>query len=130
MNEIIRILNEKSGFVHMTPASEIYINDAEEQLQVRFSDEYRAYLSSYGCASFAGHELTGICRFSRLNVVDVTLKERKLNPNVPQNFYVIEQTHINGIVIWQDEDGSVYSSLPNLPPAKRFDSLLAYISQE
>lgn len=129
MNEFIRMLIEKPGFVHLSPASDISICEAEEHLQAKFSDEYRSYLSVYGCASFAGHELTGISGFSQINVVSVTLDERTLNEKIPHNLYVIEQAHIDGIVVWQDETGRIYYSQPNQSPVKKFNSLLEYISQ-
>lgn len=129
MNEFVKTLKDKPGFVHMAPASEALINEAEKQIQAKFSDEFRTYLSAYGCASCAGHEFTGISGYDQINVVSITLEERTLNPKIPSGLYVIEQTHIDGIVVWQDEAGQVYYSQPNQPPVKKFNSLLDYISQ-
>jgi hypothetical protein len=100
---------------------------AEQRLGVQFSPEYREYLSAYGAASVFGHELTGICTLSRLNVIEVTISERVDNPSVPLNWYVIEETHIDSIVIWQTETGEIFQSIPNMPPLKLCDSLSEYI---
>ncbi|MCC8102585.1 MAG: SMI1/KNR4 family protein [Clostridiales bacterium] len=129
MNEFVKILKNKPGFVHMAPASEVSINEAEKQIVAKFSDDFRAYLSAYGCASWAGHELTGISDYDQINVVRITLEERTLNPKIPSDLYVIEQTHIDDIVVWQDGSGQVYYSQPKRPPVQRFASLLEYISQ-
>lgn len=38
-----------------------------------------------------------------MNVVLVTKRERKLDEAIPNNLYVIENTGLDGIIIWQDE---------------------------
>lgn len=104
------------------------IMKVEDTLGVKFADEYRAYISNFGTASFYGHELTGICEGdASINVVDVTLEERAYFPNIPRGWYVVEQTHIDGIVIWQDEDGCIYRATPN-SVVKICNSLREYIS--
>lgn len=84
--------------------------EAEQLLGVTFSDEYRDYLFKYGVAAFNGHELTGISSSNRINVVDVTINVKDSNQKIPSDLYVIEQTNIDGIIIWQDRDGLVYAS--------------------
>lgn len=84
--------------------------EAEQLLGVTFSDEYRDYLCKYGVAAFNGHELTGISSSNRINVVDVTINVKDSNQKIPSDLYVIEQTNIDGIIIWQDRDGLVYAS--------------------
>lgn len=76
-----------------------------------------------------GHELTGICKAARLNVVDVTQDERQYN-SVPVDWYVIEQTNIDGIVIWQTASGTIYETCPGSEADKICDSLEEYISLE
>ena len=83
----------------------------------------------YGAASYYGHELTGICKAARLNVVDVTQDERQYN-SVPVDWYVIEQTNIDGIVIWQTASGTIYETCPGSEADKICDSLEEYISLE
>lgn len=37
------------------------IADAENELKLKFSEDYKEYLSTFGAATFCGKELTGIC---------------------------------------------------------------------
>ena len=67
--------------------------------------------------------LHGIENFSH----DVTKEEREKMPDVPQSWYVIEQAHIDGIVIWQSGDGDIYQTIPGYNPQKIADSLAEYI---
>ena len=81
-------------------------------MSLSFSKDYKLYLSRCGFATYEGHELTGICKAKRLNVVDVTINERTISPNIPENWYVIEQLNIDGIVIWQSGTGDIYQTSP------------------
>lgn len=103
------------------------IAEAESRLGLHFSSEYKSYLADCGAASADGHEFTGIIPSARLNVVDVTEKNRTRNPNAPDNLYVVEEVQIDGITIWQSEDGSVYLSTGTQKPYKTHASLADYI---
>ncbi|MBR2835967.1 MAG: SMI1/KNR4 family protein [Coriobacteriales bacterium] len=129
MNNLTSIMKELPDFYALNAAKPESIEAAERRLDVVFSDEYRSYIKEYGVVSVNGHELTGICSHSRLNVVDVTLQERSLNPLVPQQYYVIENSCMDGIIVWQDQTGTVYQTAPNSEPIKLCDSLLDYIRQ-
>lgn len=89
------------------------IEKAEKSLNTIFSKEYKEYLEKYGVAAVDGHELTGLCKIERVNVVNVTEEQRKYNSGIDRSWYVIEETHIDGIVIWQDPDGRVYQTSLN-----------------
>lgn len=128
MKNIVEILRDKPGFMSLKPAMEKQIEDAEKILQVKFSNDYRKYVASLGVASFFGHELTGISPSQRLNVVDVTIKERGYNPFIPADWYVIEQLNFDGIVIWQSHDGSIYQSAPNAGPQKINKDFAEYVA--
>lgn len=127
MNSFIKSLKNKTGFLFFGMVSKEKIDDAEKALSVVFSDEYKEYLSTYGCVSFIDHELTGICDSSRLSVVDTTIRERELFPTIPLEWYVIEETNIDDIVIWQDATGAVYQTVPGSQPLKICNSLEDYI---
>ena len=71
----------------------------ENQLGVRFSEDYRAYLLNYGEVSFGSHELTGICRSERINVVNVTEEAKKPYGSLLSDCYVIEDTYFDDIYI-------------------------------
>ena len=129
MNDLISCLKNKPMFIGSKGASNAQIAEAEEQLTVSFSKEYKHYLTTIGFAIYEGHELTGICKAKRLNVVDVTLSERSITPDVPADWYVIEQLNIDGIVIWQSTSGEIFQTSPNSEPKKIYDSLVEYIMQ-
>lgn len=103
------------------------VSNAEKTLNLSFSKEYKEYLLEYGAILADGIELTGIAKSSHRNVVNVTQQEIGLNPLVPSNFYVVENTGVDGIIIWQEENGNIHQSSPNKNPTKVADSLLLYI---
>ncbi len=124
---IISALREQVGVVSLNGVDFQKIQDAEKTLGLKFSQEYREYIQEFGVASFQGHELTGICNIPHLNVVDVTITEKMLMKRIEPSWYVIEEAHIDGIVIWQDNEGHVYQVSPYSSPIKIADSLLEYI---
>ncbi len=124
--EIIKMMQEKPAFHARSAASDEEIQAAENALGLQFAKDYREYVAAFGAASFAGHELTGICKPDRVNVVAVTLEER-YNMAVPADWYVLEQAHIDGIVLWQNIVGAVYQTSPNTKPKKLCESLAEYI---
>ena len=74
-----------------------------------------------------GVELTGIAKSKARDVVAVTLEERRINKEVPDDFYVIENLGIEGIIVWQNEKGEIYETSPNNQVKKIYDSLSDYI---
>ena len=87
-------------------------------------------MAALGVASYEGHELTGVCPFPRLSVVSVTQQERAVNPAIPSAWYVLEQTNIDNLVIWQDASGAVYQAIPGRAPEKISTTMAAYIAQK
>ena len=128
MLAFVEKLRQYDDFVESRGASLNEINDAERQLHVEFSDEYKEYLAECGVATANGYEFTGICQSKRLDVVCVTEKEWKNEREIPEGAYVVEQTHIDGIVIWQTKDGTVYQSQGN-SFIRICDSLYEYINR-
>ena len=104
------------------------INEAQHNLGLKFSIDYYSYIKRFGIASVNAHELTGICKSKRLNVVDVTKANRELFNDIPDDWYVIEEAHIDGIVIWQSTDGKIYQTMPGREPIMIAESLAEYIS--
>ena len=107
-------------------AEETLIYQAEETLGLVFAKDYRKYLLEMGEAKANGREFSGICKAKRLHVVDVTREERG-NTAVPDDWYVIEQANIDGIVIWQDGSGTIYQTGPGALQKKLCNSLADYI---
>ena len=128
MLAFVKKLRQYDDFKALRGASLNEIKGVERKLNVEFSDEYKEYLSEYGIATANGYEFTGICQSERLNVVCVTEKERKNVREIPEGAYVVEQTHIDGIVIWQTRDGAVYQSQGN-SFIRICDSLYEYINR-
>ena len=126
MKNILETLKAKEDFYCIGPVDEKDIVEAEKQLCLKFSKDYKACLEEFGVFSVNAHEITGINLSKRVNVVDVTMQEREIT-NVPKEWYVIEQAHIDGIVVWQDENGVVYQSQPNKEIVKIANSLLEYL---
>ena len=104
------------------------IKQAEVALGLKFADDYKEYLQQFGAVSCGGHELTGFSEDANLDVVKVTVKNRESNPNVKMPLYVVEETHIDGIVIWQSESGEVFKAEYKDTPVKIFESFTEYVS--
>lgn len=128
MKDLINVLKSKPMFIGSTGATVADILESEAILLTTFAKDYRHYVSTFGFAIYEGHELTGICKSKRLNVVDVTKANRELFNDIPDDWYVIEETHIDGIVIWQSTDGKIYQTMPGREPIMIAESLAEYIS--
>ena len=122
-------ISKMKAFRSRTPASTEQIKEAESILGLTFAKEYKEYLSAFGCASIYGHEFTGICNATRLDVVNVTNEQKSFNAGIPDDWYIIEETQIDGIVIWQNAKGTVYAKSPNGSPKKIAKSFSEYIDQ-
>lgn len=127
MTDIVKLIQIKPDLYVMQGASDEEINQAALLLNLSFASDYRKYVATFGAASFDGHELTGICKSKRLNVVDVTIKERS-RTDVPEDWYVLEQANFDGIVIWQNSSGDVYQTAPNAKAKKLCGSIAEYIN--
>ena len=130
MDSIVSAFESRRAFQHSTPANDGQILEAESMLGLKFADDYREYLRVFGSASYYGHELTGLYPHESINVVDVTDSLRPLYPDVPAKWYVIEEMHIDGLVMWQDTDGVIYQAIPGVLPTKVADSLAEYVRMD
>ena len=128
MLDLWRELAEENLLKDTHGASAEEIARAEKQLGLAFAPEYRAFLSAVGACIARGHEIAGLCPFADMNVVNVTREERVYAPQAQPGWYVLEQAHMDGIVLWQDESGAVYQTAPNTPPSRVASSLAEYLS--
>ena len=128
MKNIIDVVNGLSDLIALKLATEKQISDAENQLGLKFANEYKEYLAKFGAIMADGIELSGIAKSEHRNVVSLTQQEWGLNQTVPHNMYVVENLGIDGIIIWQDEKGVIYQSTTDTEPAKIANSLAEYIS--
>ena len=129
MTSLIEKLKER-GFIALGPVRRNKIIKAEKALSVVFSEEYKEYVSKYGCVSFVDHELTGVCSSKRLSVVNATIRARGLFPDIPATWYVIEETNVDGIVVWQDSTGEIFRTSPGSAPKKIFNSMKEYLEDQ
>ena len=127
MNSIVEMLKNKKYFVCEKSVTLKEIENAQMMLGLTFAEDYRAYVQEYGSASYEGHELTGISKDLNLDVVTVTKKNLQSNPLIDMPLYVIEETHIDGIVIWQAPDKKVYQTEMRSKPVKIAENLVDYI---
>ena len=129
MSNIKEAFESKADLLKGVGVSEEMITTAEKKLKLSFADEYREYLRIYGIVAFDGHELTGLVdNDPRVDVVAVTKAEKEKNKEIPEDFYVIEETDVEEIIIWQAGDGKVYCSSPNSAVKLISNSLFDYIT--
>ena len=127
MSKIVDVIKELPELLSTGAASNESIENAEKELGLKFASEYKEYLSVFGSILADNVEITGIAKSPNRNVVSATKREWELNPQVEHNMYVVENLAIDGIIVWQDETGSIYESIPNKKVEKVADSLLDYI---
>lgn len=124
---IITTFKSKDDLHHGKGSSIDVISECEMSLGLQFSKEYKEYLKEFSTVYYDGHELTGISNSKHINVVEVTLNERILNPNVPLDLYVIERH--DEVITWQDKNGTIYQTTPTSVPKIIFASLENYINR-
>ncbi len=122
-------LSTLPDFYGLDGASQEAVANAESKLGLSFAQDYRDYVATYGIASANGHELTGITKADRLDVVKVTLGERKISEAVDASWYVIERIGIDGATAWQDQDGRVFVTIGGIHPKLVAPSLFDYLMQ-
>lgn len=125
---IVKYIKSLDDSLYGKGVAEKEIEKCENLLNVKFSEEYREYLMELGSAEVNCSELTGITNVERLNVVNVT--KQNCNDNKSRNdVYVVHETNIDGIVIWQDQKGIVYETRGSNDLEKICDSLMQYIQE-
>lgn len=129
MKDIIEVINSIEDVIHGNEVKDSDITKAESKLGVKFSDDYRRYIKAFGCMMIGSREFTGISKLSNYDVVEITISQRSYFPDIPINWYVIEQLNIDEIVVWQSNTGEIYQTAPNTEPKKISDSLSEYIIQ-
>lgn len=129
MKDIIEVINSIEDVIHGNEVKDSDITKAESKLGVKFSDDYRRYIKTFGCMMIGSREFTGISKLSNYDVVEITISQRSYFPDIPINWYVIEQLNIDEIVVWQSNTGEIYQTAPNTEPKKISDSLSEYIIQ-
>lgn len=121
-SKIISLIKKLPDLDKPKPTSVQDIENAEKELGLKFTNEYKDCLKEFGYIGSGATELAGIT-----DVIPITKKEWKLNSNVSHNMYVIEVLG-DGIIIWQDNSGCIYETLTrSSKPNKIASSLYDYI---
>lgn len=124
----VDVLRNKTDFIGANGRSKEDILEAEKELCIHFADDYYEYLERIGLASVENHELTGLTKDPRLNVVAVTKEFRNMYGPDTVSWYVVEDLGIDGLVIWQDAEGKVYQTSFSSKSIKIAESLEEYLA--
>lgn len=126
--DFVKRLQEFEDYMFLGGSTREEILNAESMLDLQFSEEYREYLGKCGMATANGHEFMGIGKASRLSVVENTqaLRDKVI---IPKDMYVIEKLAIDGIVVTQDKNGSVYQVYTDGEYTKIAETLYDYLVQ-
>lgn len=108
MEKLLTIIQGLENLKHLQAASQSEVAQAEKQLDLTFATDYKQYVQTYGAIIAKGIEFTGVNVPSRINVVDVTLNERK-RENIPSSYYVMENIGIEGYLVLQNNEGKIAS---------------------
>lgn len=126
MSDIIKVIKGLKNMRCTGGASQTDIDNTEIRLGFRLAEEYKEYLAEFGAVSAYNTELTGISEAKYLNVVAVTEELRRYN-DVPKGYYAVEDTSVDGIVIWQNTEGEIFETSPGSKPRKIAGSLAEYL---
>ncbi len=126
MREWMEAMRCRPDFYGEKGASMAQIEDAEKALGLSFAPDFRECLHEFGAISLGGHELTGFSADKNLDVVEVTRRYWGKRDS-EKNLYVIEEAHIDGILVWQDTGGAIYETGPNAKARKIASSLVEYL---
>lgn len=127
MSKIIDVVKSLPKLACVGKISDVGIVDAELQLRLSFATEYKEYLAEFGAISAKRLELTGIISVEYCNVVSATKQAWEVNPQVPHTMYVVENTYVDGVIIWQDGQGAIYQSTPGTAPKQIASTLAEYL---
>lgn len=127
--DIIQALRGKENLLNGDGVEESAVVAAERKLDLKFAADYRAYLLEMTIAAYDGHELTGLSKAVRTNVVEVTKQKWWECSQVPKSWYVIEETNIDRIVIWQSQDGKIYQTIGVGGPECIADSMGEFVTE-
>lgn len=88
--------------------SEEQIKKAEEQLDFKLPETFKNILREFGVISSGSDEFQGLGVAGHLDIVNTTLEERELAEGNLDNYAVLQNLGVEGILIVFDEDDRVY----------------------
>ncbi|MCW9699522.1 MULTISPECIES: SMI1/KNR4 family protein [unclassified Avibacterium] len=92
------------------PANENEILSAERQLGIKFSSEYRDFLSSFGILSYNSDEIygLGVSTDYYLNILNLLKEFKEYNVNIPNNHIPLLDIGDGQYYIYDNNDGKIY----------------------
>jgi hypothetical protein len=102
------------------------IHNAENELGLKLSKEYKDVLQKYGSLCIKGEEFLGIDN-DNYDIVKATKDARINDSNFPLDAYVIENTAIEGILIIQKDTCELFTYQPNGQLQPLSDTLEEYL---
>lgn len=125
----LEMIRDNNLYKAAKPAELSGIDAAEKRLGLSFASDYKSFLSFIGACICFGHEIKGISDNPNLNVISATEEARRQYELLPHSWYVIEDTHMDGILIMQDKNGTVYKMAPDRMPEKIAYNLESYLAE-
>lgn len=89
-------------------ATDKEIKDAEKELGIKFPKQYVEFLKAFGYISFDSHEIFGIGDSWTTSTVKNTKREREVNENYPDGYFIIENLGIEGIFTVMNQAGRAF----------------------
>lgn len=108
MSKIIELLSSIKKIKSIGGCSIEQVEEAQNELNLVFPEEYKQYLLNFGAVRFNGVEICGLNLKGYLNVVEATEREKSINPLFPRRMFVIEDLGIDTKLIISDEKGYIY----------------------
>ena len=103
MSKIIELFSSIKKIKSIGGCSTEQIEEAQNELNLVFPEEYKQYLLNFGAVRFNGVEICGLNLKGYLNVVEATEREKSINPLFPKKMFVIEDLGIDAKLIISDE---------------------------
>ena len=125
----VELIKTYDDFIALSAISDDKIEQAERILELRFADEYREFISSYGSACANGHEFLGIGESEQTGIVKSTIKEKEKNPNVSSDMYLIENYGIDSLKIWQNSKGELFQTVGKGVPIRIDIGLCEFVKE-
>ena len=126
MNNIIKTIESFKRKRFTGSISTDLIHNAENELGLKLSKEYKDVLQKYGSLCIKGEEFLGIDN-DNYDIVKATKDARINDSNFPLEAYVIENTAIEGILIIQKDTCELFTYQPNGQLQPLSDTLEEYL---
>ena len=126
MNNIIKTIESCKRKRFTGSISTDLIHNAENELGLKLSKEYKDVLQKYGSLCIKGEEFLGIDN-DNYDIVKATKDARINDSNFPLDAYVIENTAIEGILIIQKDTCELFTYQPNGQLQPLSDTLEEYL---